>query len=192
MTTTLIDLVDNTKTDKNTIHSYLDLYHKLLESKRDSAKNVLEIGILKGGSIKLWHDYFLNAQIYGLDIIHEKDVWEEIKNKDRIHLYTETDAYNETFVQNEFVDNSLSFDFILDDGPHTLESMVKCIELYTPLLSQKGLLVIEDIQKPEWINTLANTVPDYLKKYIKVYDLRQNKGRYDDLVFSIDKRNYKE
>lgn len=30
----LIDLVDNSKTDKNTIHSYLPLYEQLLNKKK--------------------------------------------------------------------------------------------------------------------------------------------------------------
>ena len=55
----LIDLIDDSKTDKNTIHSYLGLYQSLLEKKKDTAKNVLEVGIWMGGSIKLWSDFFL-------------------------------------------------------------------------------------------------------------------------------------
>ena len=72
--TDLEKLVNNSKTDKNTTHSYLPLYQKLLENKKETAKNVLEIGIgdfgeKNGGSIKLWKDYFTNATIYGLDIL---------------------------------------------------------------------------------------------------------------------------
>jgi len=57
----LIDIVDNLRTDKNTFHSYLNLYENLLKSKKYSAKNILEVGIYKGGSIKMWKDYFVNA-----------------------------------------------------------------------------------------------------------------------------------
>ena len=32
----LISLVDNSRTDKNTVHAYLDLYQKLLENKKNS------------------------------------------------------------------------------------------------------------------------------------------------------------
>lgn len=181
-------LVNNSKTDKNTLHSYLDLYQQVLENKREIAKNILEVGISKGGSIKLWHDFFINADVYGLDIMPKSEVWEEIKDKQRIHLYTETDAYNDDFVQSEFVDKNLKFDFILDDGPHTLESMLKFIELYTPLLTENGVLIIEDVQSPLWIKELVKKVPNYLKQYIKVHDLRSNKNRYDDIVFMIDKR----
>ncbi len=43
---------------------------QLLNSKKEKAKNVLEVGILNGGSITLWSDYFTNANVYGIDIIH--------------------------------------------------------------------------------------------------------------------------
>ena len=61
---TLNELVNNKHTDKNTIHSYLNLYENLLSSKKYTAKNILEIGIGypggNGGSIKMWNDYFVN------------------------------------------------------------------------------------------------------------------------------------
>ena len=59
--TSLEEIVDNSKTDKNTLHSYLPLYQELLKGKKETAKNILEVGISQGGSIKLWHDYFTNA-----------------------------------------------------------------------------------------------------------------------------------
>ena len=77
----LEEIVDNSRTDKNTVHSYLPLYNNLLKSKKDTAKNVLEVGIFNGGSIKLWSDYFTNANVYGLDIMHIHHVWDEIKTK---------------------------------------------------------------------------------------------------------------
>jgi hypothetical protein len=49
----LEELVDNSRTDKNTRHSYLPLYQNLLIKKKQTAKNVLEVGICFGGSIKL-------------------------------------------------------------------------------------------------------------------------------------------
>jgi hypothetical protein len=81
-----IDIIDNTRTDKNTSHSYLSTYEQLLLKKKNTAKNILEIGIQNGGSIKLWHDYFLNASIFGLDTMNEEHLWDEINNKDRITL----------------------------------------------------------------------------------------------------------
>jgi hypothetical protein len=48
-------------------------------------------------------------------------------------------------------------------------------------------VIIEDVQTWEWIDILKNEVPDHLKPFIKTYDLRSNKNRYDDIVFTIDK-----
>jgi len=178
-------LVDNSKTDKNTVHSYLPLYQKLLINKKESAKNVLEIGISKGGSIKLWSDFFTNANVYGIDIMKKERVWDKINNN-KIILYTESDAYSEKFFNNL---PKVKFDFMLDDGPHTLESMKQFIRLYTQLMTDDGIFIIEDVQKWEWIDILKNEVPEHLKPFIKIYDLRKNKNRYDDIVFTIDKSN---
>ena len=80
----LSSIVDNSRTDKNTTHSYLDLYDTLLSNKRNSAKHVLEVGIYNGGSIKLWYDYFPNASIHALDIRDINTVWDVLKNNNRI------------------------------------------------------------------------------------------------------------
>jgi hypothetical protein len=188
----LAEIVDNSRTDKNTVHSYLELYQNLLVAKKETAQNVLEIGIgdggqgiTNGGSIKLWHDYFVNAKVYALDIQHIGAIWNGLKNNDRIILHTSVDAYSNEFVQSEFLDKEIKFDMMLDDGPHTLESMKRFITLYSPLLADNGILIIEDIQEPKWINELYKVVPDNLKEFVSAYDLRKNKNRYDDIVLAI-------
>jgi hypothetical protein len=185
----LEEISNNSKTDKNTTHSYLPLYQKLLINKKETAKNVLEVGICNGGSIKLWNDFFTNATIYGLDIMNINDVWENIKNKEQIILHTSKDAYNEDFFTAKFLYKNIKCDFMLDDGPHTLESMKQFIKLYSQIMTDDGILIIEDVQDINWIDILTNETPEHLKQFIKVYDLRPNKGRYDDIVFTIDKSN---
>jgi len=185
----LEEIVDNSRTDKNTLHSYLPLYQKLLESKKETAKNVLEVGIYLGGSIKLWSDFFTNAKVYGLDIMNIDNVWEGIKNKENIILYTSTNAYDDNFFIANFLHKNIKCDFMLDDGPHSLESMKQFIKLYSQIMTDDGILIIEDVQSWDWIDILKKEVPDHLKDFIKIYDLRPNKNRYDDIVFTIDKSN---
>jgi len=185
----LKNLVDNSRTDKDTTHSYLDLYYKLLSNKRLTAKNILEIGIYYGGSIKLWADYFTNATIYALDIMPIDYVWAEIKNKSNIILHTSTDAYDEEYFNYTLLQKSnLKFDMILDDGPHTLESMISFVKLYSPLLKDDGILILEDIQDYNWINNIYNNIDKDLLKYVKIFDLRSVKGKYDDIVLVINKK----
>ncbi len=57
-------------------------------------------------------------------------------------------------------------------------------------MTNDGILIIEDVQSWDWIDILKNSVPEHLKPFIKVYDLRSNKNRYDDIVFTIDKTNF--
>jgi hypothetical protein len=185
----LESIADNSRTDKNTVHSYLPLYQKLLIGKKETARNVLEVGINLGGSIKLWSDFFINANIHGLDIMHINNIWEGIKNKEKIVLHTSTDAYDTDFFNSHFLHADMKFDFMLDDGPHTLKSMQQFIQLYSQVMTDDGILIIEDVQSWDWIDILRNEVPEHLKQFIKVYDLRPNKGRYDDIVFTIDKFN---
>lgn len=186
----LIDLVDNNITDKNTIHSYLDLYQLLFKNKRLTAKNILEVGIFNGGSIKLWNDFFTNANIYGIDICEYKKIYNDLfKYNDNVILLCNSNAYDYDFFNHNFLLKNIKFDIVIDDGPHTLDSMISFIKLYSQILTDNGILIIEDIQDILWLDILINNTPDDLKKYIKIYDLRDNKNRYDDIIFSIDKYN---
>ena len=191
----LAEIVDNARTDKNTVHTYLDLYQSLLISRKESAKHVLEIGIgdgsqgiSNGGSIKLWHDFFLNATVHALDICSYDFIWDGIKNNERIKIYNQTDAYNIESFKTNFLDKNIKFNMVLDDGPHSLESMKQFIRLYSQILSDDGILILEDVQDINWIEILKESVPENLKQYIEVYDLRHMKNRYDDLVFVINKK----
>ena len=175
----LNELVDNYFTDKNTYHSYLDLYESLLCKKKETAKNILEIGVgdfveKNGGSVKLWRDYFKNANIYALDILPIERVIDELLDNERIFLYMSTDAYNEAFFMNHFLSKNKKFDILLDDGPHTIESMIIFIKLYSQLMTDDGILIIEDVADWSWIDILTNATPEHLKPFIKSYDFLLN------------------
>ena len=137
-------LINNKYTDKGTTHSYLDLYQKLLFPIKDTAKNILEIGIgdlgsKNGGSLLIWKSFFTSATIYGVDILPKSRVLDELINDKSIELYCETNAYDKNFIKKLKV----KFDFLLDDGPHTLQSQIDFITLYSPLLNDNGILILK-------------------------------------------------
>lgn len=173
-------LIDNNISDKNTVHSYLPTYTKYFERIKETTGNVLEVGIYQGGSIKLWADYFKNASVYGADI---NDAPEWLKTYERVTC-VKGDAYNPELVQRVFGDKK--FEAIIDDGPHTLESMIKLVQLYFNLLSPTGVLIIEDVQSPDWVYAIISAFPENARSKVKVVDLRQIKGRYDDLMIIYD------
>jgi hypothetical protein len=182
----LYNLVNDKTTDKNTVHSYLDTYESLFCAKQFDNMNVLEVGIYNGGSIKLWRDYFVNSKIYGVDIINDHDGLiseHSILTDSRIKLYTRTNAYDINFVNHLSKDK---YDILIDDGPHSYESVEFFVKYYLPLLRGNGILVVEDIQHWDWIDKLKQHVPEQYRQFIKVFDLRSNKGRYDDILFVVD------
>ena len=173
-------IVDSRFTDKNTCHSYLDTYEKLMKYKHLTCKNVLEIGDQQGGSLKLWHDYFVNANIYGINI-QVKVVPDLINDLERVH-FLKMNAYSKESVE-YFLNKKITFDFIIDDGDHSIESMIYFIENYTNLLSSDGILIIEDVQDIKLCEILKRHVPPGYN--YEIVDLRYIKNRWDDILFIV-------
>lgn len=173
-------------TDKNTTHSYLPIYEQLLKAKKFTAKNIIDIGTYNGkneSGVNLWAQYFPNATIYALNTLSLDE------EEDKIIFYA-NGAYEDEFFTKNFLDK-IKCDIIIDDGTHNLEDIKKVIALYSQILTDDGILIIEDVQNIHWINELKEVVPDNLKKFVNAYDLRFNKKRNDDILFTIDKRNQK-
>ena len=63
----LSEILERHQSDKATHHSYGPLYNTLLTPYRANAKNVLELGILEGCSIRAWREFFAGATIHGID-----------------------------------------------------------------------------------------------------------------------------
>jgi cephalosporin hydroxylase len=174
-------------TDKDTFHSYIEMYERFLAPLTSKSVTVAEIGIQYGGSMLLWQDYLPFAKfIYldNVDAIHPK-VREHLDVK-RAKLLFE-DAYTEEAVAKVKKLARKGIDFIIDDGPHTLESQCQFLSLYLPLLAQGGVALIEDVQSPDWITSLQQQVPAGFS--FEIIDLRGVKGRYDDLVFAVTKQD---
>jgi hypothetical protein len=181
----MLELVNNTTTDKNTCHSYIHVYEKLMAAKRESCVNVLEIGVQAGGSIQLWRDYFTQADVWGLDIEDTLNhIHADLRTDPRVHLSLGTDAYTTEVVEGF---HGTSFDFIIDDGPHTLESMLFFVKNYSGLLTEDGCLIIEDIPDIEWIKKIYDATPEELKKFCSWADLRHERNRWDNIMFIIKK-----
>lgn len=162
-------------TDKTTVHSYGEFYDRALEPYRGRPIRLLEIGVDRGGSLRLWDAYFEGqADIVGVDI----DLSRLEATAEWSACFARGDAYTA-----EMAGSLGDLDVIIDDGPHTLHSMLTLIDLYVPRLRPGGLMVIEDVQDWCWYESLMNAVPDGSRW--EAHDLRHVKGRYDDMLFVI-------
>jgi predicted O-methyltransferase YrrM len=128
--------------DKATSHIYTEFYGPFLNPRRLDVKRMLEVGISDGGSIAMWHEFFPNAQIYGVDKEKkDSELVEKLKKEDRVHLFFE-DAYKRKFINKL---KGLKFDVILDDGRHDMVAWSAFLKMYPALLAKDGVLMIEDV-----------------------------------------------
>jgi hypothetical protein len=130
------DKVDNGHTVNGVC--YLDNYEFHFEELRNKSVKVLEIGVLGGGSIRTWKEYFHNGKIYGLDIDPSRKFTEE-----RIHI--DIGSQNDIeFLKKTYSD--IQFDIIIDDGAHVNEMIINSFKyLFYNNLKPGGIYVIEDL-----------------------------------------------
>jgi hypothetical protein len=171
-------------TDKSWAHQYIHFYDGLLRPFRDAYTAVLELGVWYGGSLRMWRDYFPNAVVSGIDVAN---LCNGMKGEERIE-FIQKDGYIEQTIK-EFGDRR--FDFIIDDGPHTLESQCFAAAHYVNLLKPNGIFLIEDIPHPDWIPQISAALPDEFQQYAYSVDRRWVPGTdsiHDELIFVVDKR----
>src|SRR6187402_3265623 len=116
------------KSDKFRGHNYEEYYSNEFNSKRKDSLKMLEIGINYGYSINLWSKFFINSEIVGVDI--KKMYGDLLKDNTNIKLYIEN-AYSREF-SSKFEDGY--FDYIIEDGSHSLNHQLEAIKLFYPKL----------------------------------------------------------
>lgn len=138
-------------TDKYPFHNYTSHYHELFKHRRNGVRKVLEIGIgddsmkntipnyVPGASLRMWAEWFPNAEIYGLDINPNSLV-----NTERIHSF-QCDQSDPLQLQGFIATVGGDFDLIVDDGCHVPEVQASTAKILVPLLAPQGVYVIEDV-----------------------------------------------
>lgn len=176
--------------DKGADHDYIKSYYeKEFEGKRDSVKNVLELGVQWGGSLMLWSEWFPNAKVVGLDI-YEGVVGHYNEMRGAREYPNVEIRIQDGYVNPVIAEHPDSFyDYIIDDGPHSIESMITAIHKWLPKVKPGGKLVIEDIQNYDWFEKLEKEVSPELATEFRRFDFRKNKNRSDDMIFEITRKN---
>ena len=137
MKKTLTEIGTFFKTDKATDHKFTEFYDKKFSSLVDENLNVLEIGIWKGESLKMWKEYFINSNIYGVDI-NDLKFYEE----DRIFI-EQADQTDVNKMNNIFP--NIKFDIIIDDGGHSMYQQQLSLISMLHRLKRGGFYILEDL-----------------------------------------------
>ncbi len=176
------------KSDKGTTHDYIDgWYSNEFTQKREQNLKIVEIGVHTGESMKLLREWFINADITGIDTFNngnpESNV-ETIRKRIQNINIIEKDAFTKE-VLDMFEDNSI--DYLIEDGPHTLESQLFSIEYWFKKVKVGGTMIIEDIQKLDRDKEKIDELCFKLGLSYEIIDLRNNKNRYDDVLLIFKK-----
>jgi hypothetical protein len=134
-------------------HHYLPIYESLFNKFVGKKVKVLEIGVLRGGSLKLWREYFgPQAEIYGIDIDPNVKQYES----EGIKIYV-GDQGDQNFLK-KLSDEAGGFDIVIDDGGHTNYLVRNSFEALYP--STRHLYVVEDTHALYWWGGIYSLIRD--------------------------------
>ena len=172
----LHDLGLKYKTDKAHYHNFTQIYDDTLKHLIGENINFLEIGVEHGFSLKMWDEFFQNANIFGADI-DDKSFLDD-KNIKTFKVN------QESYIELMSLPGDL--DVIVDDGGHTmLQQQITFKTLFDKKLKNGGYFILEDLhtsKKPYYHTHGSNDNNNTLKL---LYDLK-NKSLSKDHEYYIN------
>ena len=130
-------------------HHYFDIYTRHFEQYRNRPIRMLEIGVFRGGSLRMWKQYFHpDSTIVGIDIDKSCQAHEIADQNVFVRIGSQADPNFLAEVNGEFG----PFDIILDDGSHkTHHQIVSFGALFRSALKDGGCYMVEDTHTNYWI-----------------------------------------
>lgn len=149
---TLTELAKKYSSDKFFRHSYLPTYERILGQRE--VRRLLELGIgyaslmkpflpegieyCHGSSLRMWTEYWPEAEIYACDIRPDALI-----NEGNIKSWV-ADQSSEHDLQRLVSNCGSKLDVIIDDGSHQFEHQKLSARVLLPWLNKGGVYVIED------------------------------------------------
>jgi len=120
--------------------SYFHVYDELFEKYRGKEFTFVEVGVLNGGSLFMWRDYFGDrARIIGVDLNPLAQKW----TKDGFEIYIGSQSDPEFW--ESFFKQVGPVDVLLDDGGHTFEQQIVTVHHALPHIRDGGVIAVEDV-----------------------------------------------
>lgn len=189
----LLDLGLKHGTDKAHIafleETYLDIYQRYLEPLRQQQLNLLELGVRRGSSLRMWKAYFPNGQIYGVD--YNPDCERHKEDRIEVVIASQDDARLLT----DLARRAGGFDVIVDDASHINHLTVASFRILFPYLKPGGYYVIEDLGM-SWVDYtkhvgdpdfMEGTLQTHLARGVSIDHRREDlEGLFRELLFEMD------
>lgn len=171
-TLNLTEIANRNQTDKSSHHFYTTLYELLFRNyKALDDVRILEVGIQFGNSLRTWKDYFPFPLITGIDSVDNG------VSIDRVNILI-ADAYKESTL---LLLNGREFDLCIDDGSHDPTHQLFFVQNYQKLLSENGLLIVEDVPTKDCALMLKNNRPEGFN--YTIVDMTEGNSMVDSRLF---------
>lgn len=170
--------------------SYFDTYDELFSKYVGQDITFVEIGVLNGGSLFMWRDYFgQKARIIGIDNNSNAKYWE--KYGFEIFIGNQSDK----LFWKKFFNKVGKVDIVLDDGGHTNYQQIITTNQCIPMIKDDGKMVVEDVHtsfiKYNWYNPSKYSFINYSKKIIEDINTRFPGLNINKFNYSLKKFIYK-
>lgn len=124
---------------------YFDIYERHLARFRGTSPVMLEIGVMGGGSLSMWKEYFgSGSRIIGVDINPECKAHEA----EGIEVFI--GSQDDPAVINAIFSKYPKVDIVLDDGSHIMQHMIASFELMYDRIQPNGVYIVEDTHTCYW------------------------------------------
>jgi len=147
-------------------HHYFEIYEKHFDRYRSRPIRMLEIGVFRGGSLRMWMQCFRpESTIVGIDIDKSYQQHERADENIFVRIGSQADPEFLAKVNEEFG----PFDIILDDGSHkTHHQNISFGALFRSRLKDGGCYMVEDMHSSCWLKTIdsEDTFIDLSKQMI--------------------------
>ena len=178
-----------TFTDKGSAHTYIEFYEKYFDTKKDQHVDLLEIGLMSGGSLYLWKNYFTDYTIVGIDLaptwFKQRPFQSELENDENIKLVFEVDSRRSAIPEEVF---TRQFDYIIDDGNHNVKPQIATMKNYWQFVKSGGTYFIEDVLGERHARLLIKELENFSKEKFTYEVYRGNINRPDDRIVAITKQ----
>lgn len=121
--------------------SNLDIYERYLRPLRRRRFTLLELGVYRGESLRMWRAYFWRATVVGLDVDPKAP-----GRAEGFHVYV--GSQDDSRLLDRVADEHPDLTFVLDDASHLNPLTFASFERLFPRLPSGGLYVIEDLAPP--------------------------------------------
>jgi hypothetical protein len=126
-------------------HHYIPIYEKYFNKYKGKKVRFLELGVSRGGSLRMWREYFgPDAIIFGIDIDPECEKIVGVDAEIRIG------SQDDPIFLHSVLEEMGGIDIVLDDGSHQMKHINASLKHLFPKLEDGGVYFIEDLHTAYW------------------------------------------